>query len=442
MAFTSNIIIGAAPLQIQFTDTTEGNVVSWYWEFGDNETSTDQNPTHIYTEEGRYDVSLEVTYDDDSTDTFEEIGYILVDEVSLDASIKCLRYATEQTEGYGWSEFSGDDMVIPFGDNGAFTIKDDNGQARDIIVDEYDYRFYEIDTCDRFINTKPSPLDKGISEIAWEKWEREAVVDETEENKRLKHCDSHIGIRPSDTANRGKSGYSATGQRSMQEISIEAYSNGEKLTPTAIAPKLIENGEATFTEIDVNASRVQMVIKGTCGEIEVTNHVHNYLGVVAGSPDPSKRLPGDNDIIMELATNKVLWLSRGLIPLRNRCTGVTLVGGEVSVVEGPDSRDSGFTCTGNVECDNTAITSDCTVVLWSKSADLFTGISSWSTYGIAVGGWTLYYKYMYGGISANLEMIAGTKCDVRIYSKLLRSIAIEELYNNTVRFEGRKVMPI
>jgi len=185
-----------------------------------------------------------------------------------------------------------------------------------------------------------------------------------------------------------------------------------------------------------------MVIKGTCGEIEVTNHVHNYLGVVAGSPDPSKRLPGDNDIIMELATNKVLWLSRGLIPLRNRCTGVTLVGGEVSVVEWPDSRDSGFTCTGNVECDNTAITSDCTVVLWSKSADLFTGISSWSTYGIAVGGWTLYYKYMYGGISANLEMIAGTKCDVRIYSKLLRSIAIEELYNNTVRFEGRKVMPI
>ena len=28
MAFTSNIIIGAAPLLIQFTDTTEGSVVS------------------------------------------------------------------------------------------------------------------------------------------------------------------------------------------------------------------------------------------------------------------------------------------------------------------------------------------------------------------------------------------------------------------------------
>jgi PKD repeat protein len=442
MAFTSNTIIGAAPLLIQFTDTTDGNIVSWYWEFGDGETSTEQNPSHIYTEEGRYDVSLEVTYDDDSTDTFEELGYALVDEVSLEASTKCLRYATEQPEGYGWSEFGGGDMVIPLGDNGAFTINDDNGQSRDIIIDESDYGFYEVDTCDRFVNTKPSPLDKGLSEIAWEKWEREAVVDESHENKRLKHENSHVGIRPSDTANRGKSGYTTTGQRTLQKISIEAYSNGEKLTPTAIAPKLIENGEATFTEMNVNACRVQMVIKGTCGEIEVTNHVHNYLGVVSGSPEPNNRLPGDNDIIMELATNNVLWISRGLIPLRNRCTGVILEGGTVSIVEGPDSRNSGFSCADNVTCDNIAVTSDCTIVLWSKDANLFTGISSWSTYGIAVDGWTLYYKHIIGGIAANLVILAGTKCDVRIYSKLLSSNAIEELYNNTVRFEGKKVMPI
>lgn len=442
MAFSSHTIIGAAPLLIQFTDTTEGDIVSWYWTFGDGETSTDQNPTHIYTTEGRYDVSLEVTYDDASTDTFTELGYILVDEVSLEASTKCLRYATESTEGYGWSEFAGDDMVIPLGDNGAFTINDDNGQARDIIIDESDYGFYEIDTCDRFVNTKPSPLDKGTTEIAWEKWEREAVVDETEENKRLNHENSHIGIRPADTANRGKSGYSTTGQRSLQKISIEAYSDGEKLTPTAIAPNLIENGEATFTEIDVNAARVQMVIKGTCGEIEITNHIHNYLGVVHGSPDPNKRFPGDEAIIMELTRNKVLWLSRGYIPLLNRCTGTILDGGVVSIVEGPDSRNSGFSCTENVECGNTAITSDCTIVLWSKDANLFTGISSWSTYGIAVDGWTLYYKHIIGGIAENLVILAGTKCDVRIYSKLLSSSAIEELYNNTVRFEGKKVMPI
>lgn len=442
MAFSTYVIIGAAPLQVQFTDTTEGDVTGWYWQFGDGETSSEQNPIHIYTGEGRYDVSLEVTYADTTTEVFSETGYILVDEVTLGAARKCLRYATEQTEGYGWSEFGGDEMVVPISDNGAFTIEDDNGQQRNIVIDLTDYGIYETDTCDRYINVKPSPLDKGTDEIAWEKHERENVLDETEENKRIKHESSHVGIRPADTANRGKSGYSATGQRSLQEITIEAYSNGEKVTPTAIAPRLIEDGEVSFTSMNVNACRVQMVIKGTCGEIEVANTVHKYLGVPHGSPDPEKRLPGNYNAIMELATNKAVWLSRGLIPLRNRCTGVIFSGGTVSIIEGPDSRNSGFTCTENVTLDNVAIAVDCTIMLWSKDTNLFTGVSGWSTYGVAVDGWTLYYKYIVGGVLSGLEMLAGSKSDVRLYTKLISPSAIKELYDDTVLFEGKKVMPI
>lgn len=53
---------GYAPLVTYFTDRTISSPmpVSWLWSFGDGTTSTDQNPIHIYTEEGSYTVSLTV----------------------------------------------------------------------------------------------------------------------------------------------------------------------------------------------------------------------------------------------------------------------------------------------------------------------------------------------------------------------------------------------
>jgi predicted outer membrane repeat protein len=58
--FTSNVTNGTAPLSVQFNDTSKENPTSWNWDFGDNTTSTEQNPTHIYNNEGTYNVSLTV----------------------------------------------------------------------------------------------------------------------------------------------------------------------------------------------------------------------------------------------------------------------------------------------------------------------------------------------------------------------------------------------
>lgn len=46
---------------VQFTDTSTGDVDSWLWDFGDGTTSTLQNPTHIYTSDSIWTVSLTVT---------------------------------------------------------------------------------------------------------------------------------------------------------------------------------------------------------------------------------------------------------------------------------------------------------------------------------------------------------------------------------------------
>ena len=51
---------GYAPLEVQFWDesTPEEEIESWLWEFGDEETSEEQNPTHVYEDPGVYTVTL------------------------------------------------------------------------------------------------------------------------------------------------------------------------------------------------------------------------------------------------------------------------------------------------------------------------------------------------------------------------------------------------
>jgi len=49
---------GTAPMDVEFINTTRGEVTSWLWNFGDGTTSTEKNPTHVYTQTGNYSVSL------------------------------------------------------------------------------------------------------------------------------------------------------------------------------------------------------------------------------------------------------------------------------------------------------------------------------------------------------------------------------------------------
>jgi hypothetical protein len=49
-----------------FTDNssdTDGTIVSWFWNFGDGQTSTERNPKHRYSRFGNYSVTLTVTDD-------------------------------------------------------------------------------------------------------------------------------------------------------------------------------------------------------------------------------------------------------------------------------------------------------------------------------------------------------------------------------------------
>jgi parallel beta-helix repeat protein len=79
--FTADITSGYAPLEVSFEDLSTqglGVIVEWFWDFGDGNTSSLQNPVNIYQNVGLYTVSLAVTDDDDVTNTQTKTDYIVL----------------------------------------------------------------------------------------------------------------------------------------------------------------------------------------------------------------------------------------------------------------------------------------------------------------------------------------------------------------------------
>jgi len=60
-AFSANPTSGEAPLTVNFTDASTGDISGWAWTFGDGGSSSAQDPSHEYTAAGDYTVTLTVT---------------------------------------------------------------------------------------------------------------------------------------------------------------------------------------------------------------------------------------------------------------------------------------------------------------------------------------------------------------------------------------------
>jgi len=76
--FSGTPLTGALPLTVNFTDLSTCDPTAWRWEFGDGDTSTEQNPIHVYDTAGVYTVMLTAVNaggDDDEVKT----SYVTVD---------------------------------------------------------------------------------------------------------------------------------------------------------------------------------------------------------------------------------------------------------------------------------------------------------------------------------------------------------------------------
>jgi len=130
--FTAASELGCSlPFIAEFINLSE-NGITYSWDFGDGTTSTDENPTHVYTTEGTFTVTLSVDGGDCGSDEI-----ILVDFITIDVDADCIvtlpetgtastQYACVGTifdsGGPGGNYSAGEDAQITISPYGAITV--------------------------------------------------------------------------------------------------------------------------------------------------------------------------------------------------------------------------------------------------------------------------------------------------------------------------------
>ena len=101
IAHTNGPYHGAIGQPVQFTGSVEGGFpqYTWSWDFGDENTSTDQNPAHTYHSIGTYTVTLTVVDSEGNTASDTTNATIKPGEVFVDDDY------TESTPGWGYDHF-------------------------------------------------------------------------------------------------------------------------------------------------------------------------------------------------------------------------------------------------------------------------------------------------------------------------------------------------
>lgn len=74
--FFADVTEGDSPLTVYFTDLS-ANATAWEWHFGDDSTSVEQSPSHIYAKSGTYTVTL-IAFNEGQTDTLVVADLIVV----------------------------------------------------------------------------------------------------------------------------------------------------------------------------------------------------------------------------------------------------------------------------------------------------------------------------------------------------------------------------
>ena len=88
VSFSLDVSGESAPVTVQFTDTSQGPISSWDWDFGDGTSDDEQNPTHEYTLAGFHTVRLTVAgIGGSDTVTLEELVEVIpgpLDQITLE----------------------------------------------------------------------------------------------------------------------------------------------------------------------------------------------------------------------------------------------------------------------------------------------------------------------------------------------------------------------
>ncbi|MCF8379576.1 MAG: DUF2271 domain-containing protein [Bacteroidales bacterium] len=143
---TADFDFGGNELTVNFTNNST-NATSYLWDFGDGNTSIENNPSHTYAAPGSYSVSLTATY------------FNCTDEIILDVMLPLV--------GISETDLSKQIQIIPNPNNGLFRISTENVGMPDKITvyDQAGNKVTQLVRSNEFLNDYTidlSGLNKGL----------------------------------------------------------------------------------------------------------------------------------------------------------------------------------------------------------------------------------------------------------------------------------------
>ncbi len=112
-AFSTSALVGKIPFAVQFRDSSTGIFAKRNWAFGDGGTDTSKNPSHTYSTEGVFTVSLRLT---DNTGKLLDSAVTVVKAYKTNPVVMHGTYATQTSASLTLGNFS----VLPGGTSSPF----------------------------------------------------------------------------------------------------------------------------------------------------------------------------------------------------------------------------------------------------------------------------------------------------------------------------------
>lgn len=313
-------------------------IVKYLWDFGDGETSTEENPTHNYME-GCWTVSL-TCWDEDGTKHYEpKYDYVVVTELDwteYNPSLPdtCYWSPVKGGQGRGVSEFTGDNWVWPSCFNSVCYGYTKDRQKLLLVIDELTQNVYQLNVTDIWKDREEYEIE---SELHFP-----ANIAQNGPWTNIKHEETRLQLDPyykiaRDEEYNGQS-FDSSGFPEDMGIDISIYLDRIMAPATAKAISVPKDGDIVFHQ-QVNGREIRR-------HIAIDRAPWYFSGITGMFVVEDKNSSSGEGEISELAMQENIlssphyWFSRTYIPMFNLARKALGTGDvtEGDLAEGVDGR--------------------------------------------------------------------------------------------------------
>lgn len=449
-SLTINPSSGVCPLAVTFTFAGLTKEVSRVLiRYGDGLESNSIVSTHLYRAAGTYSVYTYVWFSDGTTgynsyvDAVEVFEWDIV-HTGLDGSLTDTSYsfATNQSQGEGFSKNTGDAWPKPEAEVGVWEMTDDLDNYHLLIWDSTDGYIYDI-------TTRTGALGSGLVKHSKDKVATDGTggtdIASTVrfpndkgnyEHYKVQPLFHSLEIRAETEDTRSDSGYDVNGFLAGTQIDANQYTDGEQATAQSKALDITPPAYEIKPDVPKDGHRHALEITCNKGENTIIGRVSHYVAKDVPD-DPDTRKSSENNWQLYINQNLLIWLSRGVTLLKNLITGANIVG-TVTAITGPDGKsNSAMRNTIAIQIAFSAI-ADGYILSWYKASQQITGASAFTQVGATTSGsWKL--GYVSGPFPTGLILPPGDWFSIRVFSTVgsIDAATRTYLYNDVVSNYGK-----